>query len=108
MREQMAKGHAILSMHAEAGKVPRNPIVEAEFLLAYQHHHGDRRSENLSQRREIVDRIDFRLVPLRHERAISEGALKNHLGAAAHDHGCAGKDVSLDGVLERLLYLTPS
>src|SRR5579872_593364 len=108
MREQMTNDHAILSMHAEAREIARDAIVEAKFLLAHQHHYRDGGGEDLGQRREIEHGIDFCLAPMRQHCAKAEGALEKHLVGATRYHGRCGEDVSLDGVIERLLYLTPS
>ncbi len=42
------------------------------------------------------------------QRAKSEASLENHVGAEAHHCGSSGEDAALDGVVERLLYFTPS
>jgi hypothetical protein len=48
------------------------------------------------------------LTRLRHQRAESEAALENHLGADPHHGRGSGENAALDGVVERLFYFTPS
>ena len=108
MREQMAKRDAILSMNPEAREKSCHPIVEAELAFAHQHHNRDAGREDLRERGEIKNRIELGVARLGYQCAITERTLKYDIGAAPDRHRSAGKDVSLDGVLECPLYFTPS
>src|SRR5271170_590698 len=103
----MAEGYAILSMDTEVGKNARDAIIKFQLRLARQNHDRDGGSEDLGQRRKVEDGFHLHLVLMRQQRSESEGTFENHVGAGTHDHRGSGKDAALDGVIERLLYLTP-
>ena len=104
----MAKSDAIFSVNSELRKGARHPIVEFELALASQHHHRDGGREDLGQGREVEHRIELHLARLRHQRAESEGSLEGQIDTDPHHDGGSGDDTALDGVIERLLYFTPS